>query len=82
MKQQMFGDPIDPLLMPNNGIIMRSHWQYKMKRDGTRRSRMCFNGSKNAVPNLHAIASTWSSCVHLPVQRLFLGICAALELNI
>ena len=53
-----------------------------MKRDGTRRSRICCNGSKEAVPHLHAIASTWSSCVELPVQRLFLGISAVLELDI
>ena len=38
MHQKMFGDPTDPLLIPGNGVIMRSHWQYKMKRDGTRLS--------------------------------------------
>ena len=43
---------------------------------------MCCNGSKRAVPALHAVASTWSSCVELPVQRLFLGISAALNLTI
>ena len=67
MKQKMFGDPIDPLHILDNGIIMRPHWQYKMKRDGTRRSRMCCDGSKNAVPKLHTVASTWSSCVEMPV---------------
>ena len=82
MKQQMFGPPVPLHLIPEDGIVMRPHWQYKMKRDGTRRSRMCCNGSKEAVPHLHAVASTWSSCVELPVQRMFLGICAALELNI
>ena len=25
---------------------------------------------------LHAIVSTWSSCVELPIQRLFVGLCA------
>ena len=39
---------------------------------------MCCNGSKNAAPQLHAVASTWSSCVELPVQRIFLGIAADL----
>ena len=29
---------------------------------------------KNAAPQLHAVASTWSSCVKLSVQRVFLGI--------
>ena len=37
---------------------------------------MCCNGSKKAAPQLHAVVSTWSSCVELLVQRLFLGICA------
>ena len=43
---------------------------------------MCCNGSKKEVPQLHAVASTWSSCVELPVQRLFLGICADAGLTI
>ena len=43
---------------------------------------MCCNGFKRAVPALHAVASTWSSCVELPVQSLFLGISAALNLTI
>ena len=25
---------------------------------------------------MHAVASTWSLCVELPIQQLFLGICA------
>ena len=43
---------------------------------------MCANGSKKAAPTLHAVASTWSSCVELPIQRMFLGISAALNLKI
>ena len=43
---------------------------------------MCANGSKKAAPTLHAVASTWSSCVELPIQRMFLGISAALKLKI
>ena len=43
---------------------------------------MCCNGSKKAAPQLHAVASTWSSCVELPVQRIFLGIAADLNLTI
>ena len=39
---------------------------------------MWCNGSKNAVPQLHAVAFTWSSCVELPVQMIFLGITADL----
>ena len=41
---------------------------------------MCANGRKKAAPTLHAVASSWSSCVKLPIQRLFLGISAALNL--
>ena len=43
---------------------------------------MCYNGSKKAAPQLHAVASTWSSCVELPVQRIFLGIAADLGLTV
>ena len=43
---------------------------------------MCCNGSKRTVPALHAVAPTWSSCVELPVQHLFPGISAALNLTI
>ena len=43
---------------------------------------MCANGSKKAAPTLHAVSSTWSSCVELPIQRLFLGISAALNLTV
>ena len=41
---------------------------------------MCVNGSKKAAPTIHAVASTWSSCVELSIQRLFLGISPALNL--
>ena len=43
---------------------------------------MCCNDCKKAVPQLHAVASTWSSCVELPVQRLFMGLCADMGLTI
>ena len=45
-------------------------------------SRMCCNGSKKSAPQLNAVASTWSSSVSLPIQRLFLGMCADLGLVI
>ena len=41
---------------------------------------MCCNGSKKAAPRLHAVASTWSSCVEFLIQRLLLGICTNSEL--
>ena len=41
-----------------------------------RRSRQCCNGSKFAVPLLDAMVSTWSSCVELWIQQLFIGLSA------
>ena len=43
---------------------------------------MCCNGSKQAAPQLYAVASTWSSCVELSVQRVFLGIAANLGVTV
>ena len=37
---------------------------------------------KKAAPQLHAVASTWSSCVELPVQRMFIGITAHAGLTV
>ena len=81
-RQKMFGDAIDPLTLTEVPVVLRPHWQYSVKRSGVRRSRMCCDGSKRAAPQLHAVASTWSSCVELPVQRIFLGIAADLNLTI
>ena len=77
----MYGKPIKRPTDPN-AIILRPHWQYNIKRDGTRRSRLCCNGSKRAAPILHALAQTYSSCVEHPIQRLFLAIAASLNLKI
>ena len=76
MMQGMFGDPINPVGLPKDAIILHLHWQYLVKRTGVRWSQMCCNGSKHAAPQLHAVASTWSSCVELPIQQLFLGMYA------
>ena len=75
---QMFGEPIliDDKHKP---IVLRAHWQYNVKRDGTRRARLCCNGSKYAAPILHALALTYSSCVEHPVQRLFYALAARLN---
>lgn len=69
----MYGKPVPP---PPGAILLRSHWQYHIKRDGTRRSRNCCDGSPRAAPVLHGIASTYSSCVEQPVQRLFFALAA------
>ena len=70
---QMYGLPVD---RPPGAVVLRPHWNYTLKRDGTRRSRNCCDGSKRAAPLLHAIASTYSSCVEQPVQRLFFALAA------
>ena len=82
MCQGMFGKARFPDGLPKNAVILQPHWQYVVKQSGVRRSRMCCNGSKKAVPQLHAIASTWSSCIELLVQRLFMGLCADMGLTI
>ena len=74
--QKMFGDAIDPVILPRNTIILQPHWNYIVKRSGMRQSRQCCNGSKFATPLLHAIVSTWSLFVELPIQRLFIGLSA------
>ena len=57
-----------------NSEIIRSHWQYFVKRFVVRKLHICYNGSTNSASQLHAANSTWSYCVELPVQRFFLGI--------
>ena len=54
---QMYGEPI---VRPTdrNAIILRPHWQYHVKRCGTRRARQCCDGSKRADFLLHALALT------------------------
>ena len=80
--QGMFGTPVYPNGIPKDSIILQSHWHYAVKWSGVWCSRICCNGSKKAVPQLHVVASTWSSCVELPIQRLFLGICSNSGLTI
>ena len=71
----MFGPPEHK---PPGAIVLRPHWQCSIKRDGTRRSRNCCDGSPRSAPLLHGIASTCSSCVEQPVQRLFFALSAQL----
>ena len=71
--QGMFGIPMDPIRIPKGSIILCPHWQYTVKCSSVRQSSMCCNGLKKAVLQLHAVASTWSFYVELPIQQLFLG---------
>ena len=74
---RMYGAPV-PHLSDPKAIILRPHWQYKVKSNGVRRSHNCCDGSPRAAPVLHGIASTYSSCVEQPVQRLFFALAAQL----
>ena len=80
--QRMFGYPIYPVVLPMNAIILCPNWQYLVKRIGVQQSQMCCNGSKCAAPKLNAVSITWSLCVELPIQRLFLGMCVHSGLTI
>ena len=71
----MYGAPVK---RPPGATVLRPHWQYRVKGDGTRRSRNCCDGSPRAAPVLHGLASTYSSCVEQPVQRLFMALSAHL----
>ncbi len=82
MTQGMFGKPTNRAALPDNATILRPHWQYLVKRSEFCCSRMCCNGSKASAPQQNALASTWSSCVSLPIQCLILGMCADLGLVI
>jgi hypothetical protein len=75
----MFGDPVMP---PPGAVVLRLHWQYQLKRSGERRSRFCCDGSPRAAPVLHKVASTYSSCVEQPIQRLFFALAAANNMKV
>ena len=67
----MYGDPCPP---PEGAIILRQHWQYRVKTDGTRRARNCGDGSKRAAPELYRLFATYSSCLEHPMFRLFIAL--------
>ncbi|KAG7369542.1 reverse transcriptase RNA-dependent DNA polymerase [Nitzschia inconspicua] len=75
----MFGAPV---VAPPGAIILRLHWQYQIKRSGERRSRSCCDGSLRAAPLLHQVASTYSSCVEQPIQRMFFALAAAHDMQV
>ena len=68
-----------PCRLPKGGILLGPHWQYHINRTGQRRTRDCCDGSARAAPLLHQLASTYSSCVEQPVQRLFVSLYALLD---
>jgi hypothetical protein len=71
-KQEMYGPPVHP---PPGAIILRQHWNYSIKSDGTRKARNCCDGSPRAAPALK-LANTYSSCIEQPCMRMFFALCA------
>jgi len=61
---------------------MRFHWQYRIKVNGKRRSRLCCDGSPRAAPEVHSTTNTYASCLEHPIFRLFIALCAADNLTI
>ena len=61
---------------------MRFHWQYRIKVNGKRRSRLCCDGSPRAAPEVHSTTNTYASCLEHPVFWLFIALCAADNLTI
>jgi len=66
----------EPVRKPPGAVVVRPHLQCSIKRDGTRRSRNCCDGSPRSAPLVLGIASTHSSCVEQPVQQLFFALAA------
>ena len=71
-KQEMYGLPCLP---PRDAIILRQHWNYSLKADGTRKARNCCDGSPQSAPQLR-LANTYSSCIEQPCMRMFFALCA------
>jgi Reverse transcriptase (RNA-dependent DNA polymerase) len=76
--QGMYGEPVPP---PDDAIILRSHWTYSIKADGTRKARNCCDGSERAAPELHGEAKTYASCVEHPCMRIFFALSAVLGMT-
>ena len=75
--QNMFGEPI---IAPDNAIVLHPHWRYKIKLDGTRSARECCDGSPRAAPQLHrSDVITYASCIELPCMRLFFSIASTIN---
>ncbi|KAI2495082.1 hypothetical protein MHU86_19437 [Fragilaria crotonensis] len=70
-KQEMYGDPVHA---PKGSIILRQHWNYIIKSDGTRKARNCCDRSPRAAPQLK-LANTYSSCIEQPCMRMFFALC-------
>jgi hypothetical protein len=73
-KQKVFGAPSPA---PPGATLLRSHWNYIIKPCGTRKARMCCDGSKRAAPEFR-FAQMYASCIDQPCMRLFFALSAAM----
>jgi hypothetical protein len=73
-KKEIFGVPCPA---PPGATMLRFHWDYIIKPCGTRKARMCCNGSKRAALELR-VAQTYASCIDQPCMRLFFALSAAM----
>ncbi len=74
-----FLDPIPrPPHVPGTRLnILRIHWTFAIKDDGTRKARATMDGSKRAAPWLRVAVKTYASCVGQSSMKLFFAISAA-----
>uniref|UniRef100_A0A7S4EK56 Uncharacterized protein n=1 Tax=Pseudo-nitzschia australis TaxID=44445 RepID=A0A7S4EK56_9STRA len=72
----------NPTPLPHKAILLQPHWNYVIQKSGKHQSRNCCDRSKHAAPLLHDIASTYSSCVEQPIQRLFFALTALMIYNL
>ena len=71
----MFGPACYP---PPNATILNPVWGTWIKLNGTRRRRLCGNGSPKAAPRLHLEkANNSASSLEHAIFRLFVALCTA-----
>ena len=75
----MFGSPIK---LPKGGILMRFHWQCRIKANGKQTSCLCCDGSPRAAPEVHSVTNAYALCLEHPAFWLFIALCAADNLTI
>ena len=80
----MYGKPMSltEALQVAQAVIVRAHYAYRIKANGTRRARLCCDGSPRAAPALHQAVDSFSSSLEHPVWRLFVAIATAMLLTI
>jgi hypothetical protein len=63
--------------LPRNATVLRSHRNHIIKPCGTRKARMCSDGSKRAAPE-RCFAQTYALCIDQPCMRLFFALSATM----